>query len=175
MITLAVVGVILVVVIISVAVSVTRISHQRVSMHDGELITTVMGEREAAIPTSEIGVLLYVPESDTGYVRNKMGVFDYGGIIILNREHRLIRVIQHYAGSTLALAPIYQQIPAEQKIDFTGKTRVDLVKLFPNSLGFFQLRGGAFWALVPLSFVVAGIIVVIAVGIFVSALPVAFG
>jgi hypothetical protein len=156
--------------IVSLGWTIARVSRQRVSMHDGKLITSVMGEREATIPTSDIGVVLFLKENLNIPAQSKMGVFGYGGIIILNKAHRLIRVIQHYAGSTLELGPIYDQLPADEKIDFTGKTRADLVKLYPKSLGFFQLRGTAFWGLVPVLMVFGGLIVLVFVGVFLSAI-----
>ena len=167
--TIGMVAFIVIIVAIAAWVSVTRVSRQRVSMHDGQLITTAMGEREAGIPTSDIGVLLYVHENERGDARYKMGVFDYGGIIILNKAHRLIRVIQHYSGSTLALEPIYDQIPADQKIEFTGQRR-DLVRMFPGSLGAFQLRGMLFWALLSALVIFIAIIVVAVIAALLASL-----
>lgn len=147
--TLIIVLFFVVVIVAVLIVIVLRLRNQRVSMHDGQLVVSKMGERESAIPTTDIGTVLYVPENDGGDARYKMGVFDYGGLIILNNAGKLVRVIRHYAGSTLALRPIFEQIPAPSKIEFAGRQRRDLVKLYPHALGYFQLRGQMFWVVFP--------------------------
>jgi hypothetical protein len=163
--TIGIVAFFVVVIVVVLIITFRRISTQRVSLHDGELLTVrpVTGIEET-LPTSDIGTVIYIPENYSSG-QSGVGVFDNGGIIILNTAGRIIRVIRHYTGSKMALSPIYDKIPAPAKFDYTGKTRRDLLRQFPHAAGFWQLRGSGF--------VVATILLTI-LGLFVLGFIVAF-
>jgi hypothetical protein len=157
------IGIVVFFVIVIVVVLIVTIRHargQRVSVHDGQLLVATGIGSEKAVPTADIGTVLYIPENDFGDARYKHGVFDYGGLLFLNKAGKLIRIIQHYAGSSLPLRPIFEQVPADQHVDFSGKQRKDLVKAYPHSVGFWQMRTSVFWVMLPVAIFAALIVLV---------------
>jgi hypothetical protein len=160
-----------VVVIVGVLlVTYLRNHRQRVDYADGRLVSTDGVGPARGIPLDRIGTILYIPENDAGLGQYKMGVFDYGGLIILDKSGRLIKVIRHYAGSKFALEPLFDSLKAPTKVQFAGRSRKDLLAAYPKSIGFFRFRGQLFWAgvvvvIVFAPFVIASIVALIVIGI----------
>lgn len=164
-----VVGVLLAtVIIVVIIITILRLTRQRVSVANGRISSTDGVWRPSNIDVADVGAALFIPPKDGGQM-NQFGVFDYGGIILLDRSLRLVRVVQHYAGSKLDLRPIFDELQVPRKEDYARKSRRDLLREFPGAAGFWQLRGQLFWGISISLIVIVPILLIVPVA-FVSIL-----
>lgn len=162
-------------IVVVIVVIILRLSRQRVSVSNGRVVSTDGIRQASDIAVIDVGAALSIPANDNGAGQYQFGVFDYGGIILLDRSLRLLRVIRHYAGSKLDLQPIFDGLQVPRKENYAGRTRKDLIREFPGALGFWQLRGQLFWAvaislmiLVPILLILPVVVIVVIVGVLFS-------